>query len=106
MTVTGITIRFDEFVGKHPVRRHGKHWIDGGSQVVGIHPDTYIPFFINSTGSEVCRLCDGEKSVGTIISDLETLWPNVQSKRSHKGPLLLSSPPGGARPRGYNRVIF
>jgi len=75
----GITIRFDEFAGKHPVRRHGKYWIDGGSQVVGIHPDTYIPFFINSTGSEVCRLCDGKKSVSTIISDLETLWPDVQS---------------------------
>lgn len=76
---TGITIIFDEFVGMHPVRKHRKYWIDGGSQVVGIHPDTYIPFFINSTGSEICRLCDGEKSVSTMISDLNALWPDVQA---------------------------
>ncbi len=73
----GITIRFDEIKDMRPARRHGQHWIDGGSQVVGIHPETYIPFFINRTGSEICRLCDGQKCIGTIISDLKPLWPDV-----------------------------
>jgi hypothetical protein len=74
-----IVVKFDEMAGKRPVRKHGKHWIDGGSQVVGIHPDTYIPFFINSTGSEVCRLCDGERSVAAIISQLSALRPDIPS---------------------------
>lgn len=74
---TEITVNFDKLASKRPTRRHGKHWIDGGSQVVGIHPDTYIPFFINSTGSEICRLCDGERSISSMILDLKALWPEV-----------------------------
>jgi hypothetical protein len=72
-----LTVKLQDYVGKHPVRRHSNHWVQSSSQIAILHPETYLPFFLNSTGSDVCELCDGEHSVKEIIDALKTQWPSV-----------------------------
>ncbi len=71
-----LRIELEDYARKYPVRRHCECWVDGGDQIAGLHPDTYLPFFINSSGSTICRLCNGEKSIGQIIARSRELWPS------------------------------
>ncbi len=75
-----LTIKLQDYIGKHPVRRHSSHWVRGSSQIAILHPETYLPFFLNPIGSDVCELCDGEHSVRDIIGDLKTEWPSMPDK--------------------------
>ena len=75
-----LNIRLSEYIYKKPVRKHKDHWVDGGDQIAVIHPETYLPFFINSSGSKICRLCDGENSIGDIIAEIKAGWNFVPEK--------------------------
>lgn len=70
-----LKIRLDDYVNKFPTRKHGKHWIDGGMQVAVFHPDTCLPFFLNFSGSGICKLCDGRHSVGDLMALSRVKWP-------------------------------
>jgi hypothetical protein len=73
-------IRLSEYICKKPVRKHEDHWVDGGDRLAVIHPETYLPFFINSSGSKICRLCDGEHGIGDIIAKFKAEWNFVPDK--------------------------
>jgi hypothetical protein len=75
-----LRIRLSDYVGKVPVRKHKDHWVDSGDQIVILHPETYIPFFVNSSGSKICRLCDGEHSVGDIIKEIKAANSSLPEK--------------------------
>jgi len=70
----GLRIRLNAYVNKYPVRKHEKHWVDGGRQIAVLHPETYLPFFLNASGSKICRLCDGEHTVKKIMTQLKNEW--------------------------------
>ena len=72
-----LTIRLDEYVNKRPVRRHENRWIDGGRQLSIFHPETGLPFFLNISGSEICRLCNGKRKVGELLTWLKKEWRSV-----------------------------
>jgi hypothetical protein len=63
-----LKIRLHEYLLKFPVRKLSGFWIDGGRQVAVFNPDSFLPFFMNRTGSRICRLCNGECSVREIIN--------------------------------------
>jgi hypothetical protein len=67
-------IDLKEYVSKHPVRKHRRHWIDGGDKIGGVQPETALPFFINPAGSLICRLCDGKNTTGEIIGQMKKTW--------------------------------
>ncbi|MCP8305162.1 MAG: PqqD family peptide modification chaperone [archaeon] len=73
-------IQLSEYIYKKPIRKHKEHWVDGGNQIAVIHPETYLPFLINSSGSKICRLCDGERSIGDIIVEIKAEWNFVPEK--------------------------
>ncbi|MHA2208428.1 MAG: PqqD family peptide modification chaperone [Candidatus Thorarchaeota archaeon] len=69
-----LRVRLEAYIDKYPRRRHGQHWVDGGNQIAVIHPDTYIPFLLDAYGSQICRLCDGEHTIGDLIPLLRRDW--------------------------------
>jgi hypothetical protein len=69
-----LRIHLKDYLNKIPVRRHNKHWIDGGMKVAVFHPITNLPFFMNNSGSKICKLCDGKNSVSKIIEDFKKEW--------------------------------
>jgi hypothetical protein len=76
-------VRLGDYANKFPNRKHTEHWIDGGKQVAVFHPDTCLPFFLNVSGSGICRLCDGRHNVGELIALSRKKWPS-----SSKGVLV------------------
>lgn len=70
-----LKVRLDDYVNKFPTRKHEEHWIDGGKQVAVFHPDTCLPFFLNGSGSGICKLCDGKHSVGELMARSRRKWP-------------------------------
>ena len=71
-----LTVKLEDYSQKYPVRKHHLNWVDGGDQIAGLHPDTYLPFFLNISGSIICRLCNGEESVEQLIIKSKELWPS------------------------------
>lgn len=69
-----LIINLEDYAKKYPVRKHYRHWVDGGEHIAGIHPDTYLPFFINFSGSIICRLCDSQLNVEQIAEKLQEMW--------------------------------
>jgi hypothetical protein len=67
-------VDWGDYAGKYPVRRHRRHWIDGGDQIGGVQPETVLPFFINPSGSAICRLCDGRNTTAAIIRHMKKSW--------------------------------
>ena len=72
----GRRVRLDNYLDRVPIRKHNKHWIDGGKQVAVFHPITNLPFFINDSGSSICRLCDGKHTVAGVIARFKKEWAN------------------------------
>jgi len=64
-----IKVRMEDYLNKFPVRRHEGYWVDGGSQVAVFQPDSFLPFFLNKSGSRICRMCNCKNSVREIIND-------------------------------------
>jgi hypothetical protein len=75
-----LDIKLEDYIRKHPTRKHSRHWIDGGDQIGGVQPDTVLPFFINPTGSRICRLCDGRNSTGEIFHLMKKTWRFLPEK--------------------------
>jgi len=73
-------VKLADYVGKKPLRRYKDNWIDGGDKIAVIHPETYLPFFMNSSCSRICRMCDGDHTVGDIITATQAAWPRVPGK--------------------------
>jgi hypothetical protein len=72
-----LQIKLCEYMGKFPVRRHKEHWIDGGNQVAVFNPNTFLPFFLNPSGSKIIRLCDGKTKTGEIMTQLRKEWNSI-----------------------------
>ncbi len=70
-----LEVQYEEYARKRPVRKHTEHWVDGGEQIAGIHPDTFLPFFLNSSGSTICRLCEGNLCIEEMLEELKLQWP-------------------------------
>ena len=63
-----LKIRIKEYENKFPFRKYKECWIDGGMQLAVFHPDSFLPFFLNKSGSIICKLCNGKHSVKQIIT--------------------------------------
>ena len=70
----GARVRLDDYLRRVPVRKHNRHWIDGGKQVVVFHPITNLPFFVNYSGSKICKLCNGKYTIAKIITKFRKEW--------------------------------
>jgi len=75
-----LKVRLSDYLNKSPKRKYDKHWIDGGRQVAVFHPETCLPFFMNESGSKICRLCDGNHKIGRLIELSQKSWPSVNTK--------------------------
>ena len=75
-----LKVRLSDYLNKSPRRKHDQHWIDGGRQVAVFNPETCLPFFMNESGSKICRLCDGTHKVGELIESSQKNWPSVEKK--------------------------
>jgi hypothetical protein len=83
--VERLEISFDAYVNKCPLRKNKEYWNDGIKQVSAFHPDSFLPFFMNESGSRLCRLCNGKQNIGSILKKLtqqyrvsqETLFEDV-----------------------------
>jgi len=87
-----LRVRFDVYENRRPKRKHGEQWIDGGKQLCVFHPVTYLPFFLNHTGSRVCELCSGKLAVNEIVTLLKKEYSLVTKESITKdlvGFLLL-----------------
>jgi len=71
------TVRLVDYSNKFPTRKHNEHWIDGGKQVAVFHPYTFLPFFLNNSGSSICKYCDSKHSVEEIIALFKKEWPSL-----------------------------
>jgi hypothetical protein len=79
-TGQALSIHLEDYIRKHPVRKHRRHWIDGGDQLGGVQPETVLPFFLNPAGSRICRLCDGRNSTGEIFQEMKKTWRGLSEK--------------------------
>jgi len=70
-------INLEDYIRRYPVRKHRWNWIDDGERIGGVHPDTALPFFINRSGSRICRLCDGRNTTGDILFQAQKMWGSV-----------------------------
>ena len=77
----GLRVRLDEYLGKVPVRKHERHWIDGGKQLAVFHPVTNLPFFMNISGSKICRLFNRKSTVAEIITQFKREWAHQKSDK-------------------------
>lgn len=87
-----LKVRYDEYAEKRPKRKHNEQWIDGGKQLGVFHPVTYLPFFLNHTGSCICELCDGKIAIDEIVTLLKKKYSLVTKESITKdlvGFLLL-----------------
>jgi hypothetical protein len=75
-----LIVSLKEYIDSYPSRIHNKHWIDSGKQVSVIHPETYLPFFFNFTGSKIIRLCDGKHKLQDILDTFKWNWPIIPEK--------------------------
>jgi hypothetical protein len=69
-----LKVRIENYRDKVPVRRHNNHWIDGRKQIAVFHPTTNLPFFINNSGSKICRLFDGKYTIAKLIDRFNKEW--------------------------------
>jgi len=72
-----LMIRHNDYSKKHPTIKYSERWIDDGNCIAGVHPNTYLPFFLNSTGAAICRLCDREMDINSISRELNGLFPSM-----------------------------
>lgn len=72
-----LAIRYNDYSKKHPTRKYSEKWIEDGNRIAGVHPTTYLPFFLNSTGSTICKLCEGKIDVESISRELNRMFPSV-----------------------------
>lgn len=75
-----LNISMKDYLDAYPSRIHSEHWIDSGKQVSAIHPETYLPFFFNHTGSKIIRLFDGEHNLKEILNEFKKEWSAVPEK--------------------------
>ncbi len=64
-------IRLREYLSKVPMRKHNGHWIDGGDQVVVFNPETFVPFFFNSSASKIIKMCNGKTRIEDLLHKLQ-----------------------------------
>jgi len=69
-----LAIRYKDYSEKYPTIKYSERWIDDGNCIAGVHPYTYLPFFLNTAGSAICRLCDGKKNIDDISAELNRLF--------------------------------
>jgi hypothetical protein len=69
-----LKVRLNDYLKKVPVRKHNRHWIDGGRKIAVFHPITNLPFFLNDSGSKICKLCNGKNTVTKIIQRFSKEW--------------------------------
>ncbi|PVX23288.1 MAG: hypothetical protein CW691_11040 [Candidatus Bathyarchaeum sp.] len=70
-----------DYLNIFPKRLHAKQWIDTGNGLAVIHPGTSLPFFLNDTGSKICRLCDGEHTIKDMLNIFHKKWSSLPRKR-------------------------
>ena len=75
-----LNIKLEDYIGKYPVRMHCNHWIRSSAQIAILHPETYLPFFLNQAASDICELCDGDHTINEILSTLKNNWPSGSEK--------------------------
>jgi hypothetical protein len=74
-----LAIRYNDYSKKYPTIKYSERWIDDGKCIAGVHPNTYLPFFLNSTGSTICRLCEGKMDIDGISGELNRIFPSVDN---------------------------
>ena len=74
-----LAIRYKDYSEKYPTIKYSERWIDDGNCIAGVHPYTYLPFFLNAVGSTTCRLCDGKKNINNISAELNRLFPSTDN---------------------------
>jgi ribosomal protein S8 len=79
-----LKINLKDFLDIYPSRIHDKHWIDSGKQISVIHPETYLPFFFNVTGSNIIRLLNGRHKIQDILDNLKNNWTNIEDMELEK----------------------
>jgi len=72
-----LRVRLNEYMGKSPARKHKEHWIDAGNQIAVFNPNTFLPFFLNSSGSEIVKACDGKTKIDRILAQLTKEWNSI-----------------------------
>jgi hypothetical protein len=70
-------VSMKDYLNSYPSRLHDDRWIDSGKQVSAIHPETYLPFIFNWTGSKIIRECDGKKKLEDIWINFKMDWPSL-----------------------------
>lgn len=72
-----LEVHYADYANAYPIRLHPPCWVDDGEHLAGVHPKSSLPFFINPTGSIICRLCTGKKSFEGILKELKRIWFSV-----------------------------
>lgn len=72
-----IIVRYKNYSKKHPIRKYSERWIDDGTYIAGVHPTTYLPFFLNQTAAGICRQCEGQQDVNSISTRLKEMFPAI-----------------------------
>jgi len=72
-----LVVNYPDYAFAHPIRLHPSCWVDDGDHLAGVHPKSSLPFFINSSGSIICRLCTGKNSIEEMHKELKEIWFSV-----------------------------
>jgi hypothetical protein len=73
-----LIVQYNDYSSSRPTRKYSEKWISDGDHIAGIHPITYLPFFMNSSGTTICRLCEGEIDIEMICKELNSLYPSIE----------------------------
>ena len=72
-----LKIDYGDYAKRRPCRKYSSNWIDDGDHIAGMHPKTYLPFFMNSSGSAIYRMCEGKLNIEDIFGEFKRIWPSV-----------------------------
>jgi len=73
-----LIVQYNDYSARRPTRKYLEKWISDGDCIAGIHPITYLPFFMNSSGSTICRFCEGKMDIERMCEELNSLYPSIE----------------------------
>lgn len=85
-------VRLADYITRCPLRKREDNWVENEKGEISIvDPVEGIPYWLNSTGSELWRMCNGKHTMKSILEKfLETYQVDRETLTKETLSLLLS----------------
>lgn len=81
----------NSFANVHPRPAEGFYIETVNGEAVLVHPERNLVLQFNPSASLLWHLCDGQRSVGEIVSILSAVYPETASEIARDVPQMIES---------------